>query len=144
MVHLSVYWSRQTLINAAPAVRPARGPVGGYSDVELVSQIRLVLAATASSGEGTARCGRSCVTAASHEPCPCAALVREHNLRAPSHSGKPRGPRNHDGTIIPDAPDLRWGTDLTGTWTVQDGGVSVMLTINHHTADPWASTRPSA
>jgi putative transposase len=51
-------------------------------------------------------------------------------LRAPSRSGKPRGPRNHDGTIIPDAPDLRWGT-----WTAQDGGVSVMLAIDHHTAE---------
>jgi hypothetical protein len=28
----SVYWSRQTLNNPAPAPRAARGPVGAYSD----------------------------------------------------------------------------------------------------------------
>src|SRR3954452_10772133 len=29
----------------------------------------------------------------------------------------PRGPRNHDGTIIPDTVDAMWGTDLTTTIT---------------------------
>ena len=45
------------------------------------------------------------------------------------------GLRSHEGTIIPAAPDMRWGTDLTGTWTTQDGGVSVMLTVDHQTAE---------
>jgi putative transposase len=27
-------------------------------------------------------------------------LMREHGLLAPSRAGSPRGPRNHDGTII--------------------------------------------
>ena len=39
-------------------------------------------------------------------------LMREHGLLAPSRVGSPRGPRNHDGTIIPDTVDTMWGTDL--------------------------------
>jgi putative transposase len=62
-------------------------------------------------------------------------LMREHGLRAPTRSGAPRGPRSHEGTIIPAAPDMRWGTDLTGTWTTREGSVSVLLTIDHHTAE---------
>jgi transposase InsO family protein len=132
----SVYWSRQTLNNPAPEPRPARGPVGKHSDADLVTQIRLVLAATAFLGEGYRKVWaklrhRGIRTSRAR----VLRLMREHGLRAPSRSGKPRGPRNHDGTIIPDAPDLRWGTDLTGTWTAQDGGVSVMLAIDHHTAE---------
>jgi putative transposase len=32
-------------------------------------------------------------------------LMREHDLLAPSRAGRLRGPRNHDGTIIPAAVD---------------------------------------
>jgi len=36
-------------------------------------------------------------------------LMRAHGLLAPSRSGAPRGPRAHDGTIIPDAVDVMGG-----------------------------------
>jgi hypothetical protein len=32
-------------------------------------------------------------------------LMRAHDLLAPSRLGAPRGPRPHDGTIIPEAVD---------------------------------------
>ena len=32
-------------------------------------------------------------------------LMRQNNLRAPTRAGAPRGPRNHDGTIILDTVD---------------------------------------
>jgi putative transposase len=38
-------------------------------------------------------------------------LMRAHDLLAPTRVGTPRGPRNHDGTIIPDRVDTMWGTD---------------------------------
>lgn len=44
-------------------------------------------------------------------------LMRENDLLAPGRVGSPRGPRNHDGTIIPDTVDTMWGTDLTTTFT---------------------------
>ncbi len=37
---------------------------------------------------------------------------------------------------IPPAPGMRWGTDLTGTWTTREGGVSVMLTVDRSRAFP--------
>ena len=42
-------------------------------------------------------------------------LMRQHGLLAPLRAGSPRGPRDHDGTIIPDAVDTMWGTDMTTT-----------------------------
>src|ERR1700692_3247353 len=44
-------------------------------------------------------------------------LMREHELLAPGRVGSPRGPRDHDGTIIPETIDTMWGTDLTTTFT---------------------------
>jgi len=44
-------------------------------------------------------------------------LMRENDLLAPRRVGSPRGPRNHDGTIIPETVDTMWGTDLTTTFT---------------------------
>ena len=80
-----------------------------------------------------ARCGPGCGTQACARPSPAnpgatlawlhrlgstrrvLRLMREHGLLAPSRVGSPRGPRNHDGTIIPDTVDTMWGTDMTTT-----------------------------
>ena len=43
-------------------------------------------------------------------------LMREHGLLAPSRTGPPRGPRSHDGTIIPATVDAMGGADLTTTY----------------------------
>jgi putative transposase len=59
-------------------------------------------------------------------------LMREHGLLAPSRVGAPRGPRNHDGTIIPDRVDEMWGTDLTATWTGQ-GQAAVFIAVDRPT-----------
>jgi transposase InsO family protein len=61
-------------------------------------------------------------------------LMREHGLLAPSRVGAPRGPRNHDGTIIPDRADAMWGTDLTATWTGQ-GQAGVFVAVDHRSAE---------
>ena len=64
-----------------------------------------------------------------------ARVTREQRLHATTRSGKPPVSRSHDGTVILDAPELRWGTDLTGTRrTAKDGGMSGMLAIGHQTA----------
>lgn len=44
-------------------------------------------------------------------------LRRENDLLTPRRVGSPRGPRNQDGTIIPETVDTMWGTDLTTTFT---------------------------
>ena len=61
-------------------------------------------------------------------------LMGEHGLLAPSRVGSPRGPRNHDGTIIPDRVDVMWGTDLTTAWT-SEGQVAVFVAVDHHSAE---------
>lgn len=50
-------------------------------------------------------------------------LMGTYELFAPKRNGKPRGPQLHDGTIIPNAPNVMWGTDAMATWTLRQGQV---------------------
>jgi putative transposase len=61
-------------------------------------------------------------------------LMRAHDLLAPTRVGTPRGPRNHEGTIIPDRFDKMLGTDLTTTW-IAEGQVAVFVAIDHCSAE---------
>ncbi len=60
--------------------------------------------------------------------------MRENELLAPGRVGQPRGPRNHDGTIIPDSLDTMWSTDMTTTWTAE-GQVAVFVAIEYDNAE---------
>ena len=60
--------------------------------------------------------------------------MRENGLLAPSRAGAPRGPRSHDGTIIPDTLDAMWGTDLTTTIT-GERQVAVFVATDPFTAE---------
>jgi transposase InsO family protein len=62
-------------------------------------------------------------------------LMREANLLVPARARRELGPRVHDGTIIPDAPDKMWGTDATATLTEEDGQVTVFAAVDHFTAE---------
>ncbi|PJN93480.1 IS3 family transposase, partial [Amaricoccus sp. HAR-UPW-R2A-40] len=62
-------------------------------------------------------------------------LMRENGLQAATRTGRPRGPRNHDGTIIPEAVDAMWGTDMTATFTVEHGQVAVFVAVDHCSAE---------
>jgi len=61
-------------------------------------------------------------------------LMREHDLLAPGRVGSPRGPRSHDGTIVPDTIDTMWGTDLTATFT-GEGPAAVFIAVDHCSAE---------
>jgi transposase InsO family protein len=61
-------------------------------------------------------------------------LMREHALLAPSRTGPPRSPRNHDGTIIPETIDTLWGTDMT-TACITEGPAAVFVAVDHHSAE---------
>ena len=56
--------------------------------------------------------------------------MREHALLAPARTGAPRGPRTHDGTIIPKTVDTMWGTDLTTVFT-GEGQAAVFIAVDH-------------
>ena len=60
--------------------------------------------------------------------------MRKHGLLAPSRAGSPRGPRNHDGTIIPETVDTMWGTDLTTAFT-DEGQAAVFIAVDHCSAE---------
>lgn len=62
-------------------------------------------------------------------------LMGAHGLRAPHRAGNPRGPRSHDGTIIPAAPNQMWGTDATQVVTRLEGTATVFLAVDHFVGD---------
>src|SRR6187549_3912948 len=112
-----------------PPRRP--GPVGPMSDAALVEAIRAVLTASPFHGEGHRKVwARLRVAGVRTSKRRVLRLMRAINLLAPSRVGAPRGPRNHDGTIIPDTVDTMWGTDLTTTIT-GEGQAAVFIAVDH-------------
>jgi transposase InsO family protein len=129
----NVYASRRATVVAFPV---RRGPKTLYSDARLTEEIRAVLAASPFVGEGY----RKVWAKLRHQGLRTSKarvlrLMRAAGLLAPSRVGGARGPRAHDGTIIPAAPNTMWGTDLTTTVTLEDGQVAVFIAIDHATAD---------
>jgi putative transposase len=122
---------------APPVALPPRrpGPVGPMPDADLVDAIRAVLAASPFHGEGHrkvwARLRHGGVRTSRRR---VLRLMRAHGLLAPSRTGAPRGPRAHDGTIIPAAVGVMGGTDLTTTIT-GEGPVAVFVAVDHRSAE---------
>ena len=116
-----------------PAGRP--GPVGPMSDTALLAAIRAVLAGSPFHGEGHRKIwARLRVAGVRTSKRRVLRLTRENDLLAPSRVGSPRGPRSHDGTIIPEAVDMMWGTDLTTTIT-GEGQAAVFIAVDHCSAE---------
>src|SRR5438552_2159055 len=112
-----------------------RGPLGAMSDDGLAAAIQGALAASPFHGEGHRKVWarfRYAETRTSLRR--VLRLMRQNNLLAPTRVGSPRGPRNHDGTIIPDTVDVMWGTDLTTTIT-GEGQAAVFVAVDHCSAE---------
>ena len=131
----SIYARRAS---ASAGGRP--GPATSISDADLVELIRRVLEDSPFAGEGyrkiRARLGREHGVHVSGKR--VLRLLRAHGLLAPQRVRGRRKPRLHDGTIIPDRPNVRWGTDATMAWTRADGWVWVFACVDHFTAEAWA------
>ena len=90
-----------------PATLPRRhGPLGAMSDDALTAAIRGILAVSPFHGEGHRKVwarlrhgGRTSLRRVLR-------LMRKNNLLAPPRVGAPRGPRSHDGKIIPETVDV--------------------------------------
>jgi len=105
-------------------------------DTALVEAIRQVLIASPFHGEGYRKVWarlRHAGLLSSKER--VRRLMRENGLQATTRTGSPRGPRNHDGTIIPETIDTMWGTDMTTTFTAEHGQVAVFVAIDHGSAE---------
>ena len=135
--------SRSTIYarRVGAADRRARpGPATSISDAELVRLLRQVLEDSPFAGEGyrklRARLRREQGVRVSGKR--VLRLLRREGLLAPQRARGRRKPRPHDGTIIPTAPNLRWGTDATMAWTRRDGWVWGFCVVDHYTAEAWA------
>jgi transposase InsO family protein len=105
------------------------------TDADLLEAIRRVLAASPFHGEGHRKVwARLRVAGVRTSKRRVLRLMRENHLLAPTRVGVPRGPRNHDGTIIPETVDTMWGTDLTTTIT-GEGQVAVFVAVDHCSAE---------
>ena len=122
----------------ALGVRP--GPKTLVSDDDLTEQIRAVIDDCPFAGEGHRKVRAH--LRRDHQICVgkhrVLRLMRNANLLAPQRAAKRRRPRVHDGRVITDAPNLRWGTDATMAWTRDDGWVWVFVLVDHYTDEAWA------
>ncbi len=119
----------------AEMARP--GPAGTVDDATLVALIREVLSASPFAGEGyrTVRARLRRAHDVQRRWQAGAPADAPGGLSAPQRSARRRAKRLHDGSIIPAAPNLRWGTDATMAWTVEDGWVWVFDLVGHFTAE---------
>ena len=129
-------YRRRGAADAPPAPRRRPGPQGPMSDGRLLEAIRQALADSPFHGEGYRKVWarlRYIGLRTSKER--VRRLMRENGLQAATRTGRPRGPRNHDGTIIPEAVDAMWGTDMTAAFTVEHGQVAVFVAVDHCSAE---------
>jgi transposase InsO family protein len=130
-------WYAQQL--AASPERPPpgkRGPKTCHSDGTLLAAIGADLAASPFVGEGHRKVwARLRFGGLRTSKARVLRLMREHGLLAPHRVGPARGPRSHDGTIIPAAPDVMWGTDLTTTVLTSGRQVAVFVCVDHFSAE---------
>ena len=128
----TVYWHRH-----APAEPGGqRGPVGPCTDDELVTHIRRLLEVSPFPGEGYRKVwARLRYEGIRTSPRRVLRLMRAHGLLAPTRHGHSHGPNAHDGTIITERVDMMWGTDMTTTFTRQDGQVAIFIAVDHCAAE---------
>ena len=62
---------------------------------------------------------------------------REHGLQTPYRAGAVGGqrPKDHDCTIVPEAPNCVWGTDATQVRTRDEGAVTAFVAVDHFVGD---------
>jgi putative transposase len=122
----------------APGCRP--GPKTEVCDAELTEAIRQVIVDSPFAGEGhrkvRARLRREHQLVVGKNR--VLRLMRTAGLLAPQRAAKRRRPRLHDGRVITDAPNIRWGTDATMAWTKNDGWVWVFALLDHYSNEAWA------
>jgi putative transposase len=128
----TVYWQRRE--PARPAAR--RGPGDPCEDDALVAHIRRILEASPFPGEGYRKVwARLRHAGIRTSPRWVLRLMRAHQWLAPTRQGHPHGPKAHDGTIIPAQVDTMWGTDMTATFTRQEGQVAIFIAVDHCSAE---------
>jgi putative transposase len=128
----TVYWQQRE--RTRPAAR--RGPCGPCADDALVDHIRRSLEASPFPGEGYRKVwARLRHAGIRTSPRRVLRLMRAHQLLAPTRQGPPHGAKAHDGTISPAQVETMWGTDMTATFTRQEGQVAIFIAVDHGSAE---------
>lgn len=132
-VSRSTFYARRS--EKAPPAK--RGPKTSHADEEVISAMKQVLLDSPFTGEGHRklrtllrtrhgiRIGRP----------RCLRLMREAKLQPAPIARRTLGPRNHDGKITTIRPDEMWGIDATGTFTLEEGQVTVFVAVDHCTME---------
>jgi putative transposase len=111
------------------------GPKTAWTDAELTEHIRQVPATSPFVGEGYRKVwARLRVAGIRTSQARVLRLMRAAGLLAPARTGHPHGPKAHDGTIIPNQPDVMCGTDATSCLT-DEGIATIFLAIDHFTTE---------
>jgi transposase InsO family protein len=113
-----------------------RGPKTPWSDAELTTRICTCITESPFHGEGHRKVwARLRVAGVRSSKARVLRLMRAADLLGPARV-PPRGPAHpHDGTIVPEQPQVMWGTDATATVTLTDGTVTIFGAIDHYTAE---------
>lgn len=118
------------------SLRRRRGPEGACTAAELVEAIRQVLVESPWHGEGYRKVWAR-LRGLKHirtSKARVLRLMRENDLLAPSRAGRAHGPKAHDRSIIPERPNVLWGTDATSNLT-REGNATIFFVIDHCTAE---------
>lgn len=113
-----------------------RGPKTDISDGKLLELIKEDLDASPFIGEGhrkvwaRLRYGKKIKVARKR----ILRIMRENNLLSP-HRVPKAPPREHDGKIITDEPDIMWATDGAKVFTLDDGWGWVFAAVEHWNAE---------
>ena len=128
----SVYYKRLTR-EAVPTRK--RGPQGPCSDTELADHIRATLKESPWVGEGYrkvwAKLRNRGIRVSARR---VLRVMREKALQTPVGQRHRHGPKAHDRSIVPGAPNVLWGSDATATLTTE-GMATIFLVIDHATAE---------
>ena len=114
-----------------------RGPKTKQSDEAVIAAMREVLEESPFTGEGHRKVrgllrGKRKIRIGRPR---CLRLMQEADLQPAPVSKRTLGPRVHDGRITTDRPDEMWGTDATGTFTLEEGQVTVFVAVDHCTSE---------
>ena len=125
------YWQRHA--SSAPGAR--RGPVGPGTADELADPMRRILAVSPCPGAGYRKVGaRLRHDGMRPSPRRVLRLMRAPHRLAPTRQGHPHGPQAHNGPLLPAQVDTMWGTEMTATYTREDGPVAIFSAVEHDSA----------
>jgi len=135
-VSRSTVYARQKAASLPRPTPARRGPKPKVSDEALLEAIRADLEASPFVGEGHRKVwarlkfGKGFRVSRNR----VLRLMREHNLLSPYR--KPQGaPKDHDGTIGTEVPNVMWGTDGARVFTAEEGYGWIFVAVEHWNAE---------